>query len=1373
MVGVCVSCASSVACRHACVGGRMCAVVLTAQLGPYAVCVCRVRRLLPVGMRAWAGVCVPSCSVLIWARMRCVCVVCVVCCLSACVRGRAYVCRRAHCSAGPVCGVCVSCASSVACQHACVGGHACAVVLGAQLGPYAVCVCRVRRLLPVGVRAWAGVCVPSCSVLSWARMRCVCVVCVVCCLSACVRGRAYVCRRVRRLLPVGVRAWAGVCVPSCSLLSWARMRCVCVVCVVCCLSACVRGRAYVCRRAHCSAGPVCGVCVSCASSVACRRACVGGRMCAVVLTAQLGPYAVCVRRVRRLLPVGVRAWAGMRVPSCSLLSWARMRCVCVVCVVCCLSACVRGRAYVCRRAHCSAGPVCGVCVSCASSVACRHACVGGRMCAVVLGAQLGPYAVCVRCVRRLLPVGVRAWAGMRVPSCSVLIWARMRCVCVGCVVCCLSACVRGRAYVCRRAHCSAGPVCGVCALCASSVACQRACVGGRMCAVVLGAQLGPYAVCVCRVRRLLPVGVRAWAGMRVPSCSVLIWARMRCVCVGCVVCCLSACVRGRAYVCRRAHCSAGPVCGVCVSCASSVACRRACVGGRMCAVVLTAQLDPYAVCVCRVRRLLPVGMRAWAGVCVASCSLLSWARMRCVCVVCVVCCLSACVRGRAYVCRRAHCSAGPVCGVCVSGASSVACQRACVGGRMCAVVLTAQLGPYAVCVRCVRRLLPVSVRAWAGMRVPSCSLLIWARMRCVCVVCVVCCLSACVRGRACVCRRAHCSAGPVCGVCASCASSVACQHACVGGRMCAVMLAAHLGPYAVCVRRVRRLLPVGMRAWAGVCVPSCSVLSWARMRCVCVVCVVCCLSACVRGRACVCRRARCSAGPVCGVCASCASSVACQRACVGGRMCGVVLAAHLGPYAVCVRCVRRLLPVGMRAWAGVCVPSCSLLSWARMRCVCVVCVVCCLSACVRGRAYVCRRAHCSAGPVCGVCVSGASSVACQRACVGGRMCAVVLGAHLGPYAVCVCRVRRLLPVGVRAWAGMRVPSCSVLIWARMRCVCVGCVVCCLSACVRGRAYVCRRAHCSAGPVCGVCALCASSVACQRACVGGRMCAVVLGAQLGPYAVCVCRVRRLLPVGVRAWAGMRVPSCSVLTWARMRCVCVGCVVCCLSACVRGRAYVCRRAHCSAGPVCGVCVSCASSVACRRACVGGRMCAVVLTAQLGPYAVCVRRVRRLLPVSVRAWAGMRVPSCSVLSWARMRCVCVVCVVCCLSACVRGRACVCRRARCSAGPVCGVCVSCASSVACQHACVGGRMCAVVLTAQLGPYAVCVRRVRRLLPVSMRAWAGMRVPSCSLLSCWSLCRRGAFGVVLNCIMKGNEMLLLYIIYYYLLFLLYTSVAY
>ena len=94
---------------------------------------------------------------------------------------------------------------------------------------------------------------------------------------------------------------------------------------------------------------------------------------------------------------------------------------------------------------------------------------------------------------------------------------------------------------------------------------------------------------------------------------------------------------------------------------------------------------------------------------------------------------------------------------------------------------------------------------------------------------------------------------------------------------------------------------------------------------------------------------------------------------------------------------------------------------------------------------------------------------------------------------------------------------------------------------------------------------------------------------------------------------------------------------------------------------------------------------------------------------------------------RCVCVVCVVCCLSACVRGRAYVCRRAHCSAGPVCGV---------------------------------CVRRVRRLLPVDMRAWAGVCVPSCSLLSCWrldrrrgwSLCRRGAFGVVLNCIMKGNE---------------------
>ena len=295
-------------------------------------------------------------------------------------------------------------------------------------------------------------------------------------------------------------------VPSCSLLSWARMRCVCVVCVACCLSACVRGRACVCRRARCSAGPVCGVCVSCAS-VACRRACVSGHACAVVLAAQLGPYAVCVRRVRRLLPVGVRAWAGMRVPSCSLLSWARMRCVCVVCVACCLSACVRGRACVCRRARCSAGPVCGVCVSCAS-VACRRACVSGHACAVVLGAQLGPYAVCVCRVRRLLPVGVRAWAGVCVPSCSLLSWARMRCVCVVCVVCCLSACVRGRACVCRRAHCSAGPVCGVCVSCASPVACRRACVGGHACAVVLGAQLGPYAVCVCRVR-LLPVGVRA------------------------------------------------------------------------------------------------------------------------------------------------------------------------------------------------------------------------------------------------------------------------------------------------------------------------------------------------------------------------------------------------------------------------------------------------------------------------------------------------------------------------------------------------------------------------------------------------------------------------------------------------------------------------------------------------------------------------------------------------------------------------------------------------------------------------------------------------------------------------------------------------
>ena len=73
------------------------------------------------------------------------------------------------------------------------------------------------------------------------------------------------------------------------------------------------------------------------------------------------------------------------------------------------------------------------------------------------------------------------------------------------------------------------------------------------------------------------------------------------------------------------------------------------------------------------------------------------------------------------------------------------------------------------------------------------------------------------------------------------------------------------------------------------------------------------------------------------------------------------------------------------------------------------------------------------------------------------------------------------------------------------------------------------------------------------------------------------------------------------------------------------------------------------------------------------------------------------------------------------------------------------------------------------------CVCRVRRLLSVGVRAWAGMCVPSCSLLSCWhrdrrrrwSLCRRRAFGVVLNCIMKGNEMLLLYIIYHYLLLLL------
>ena len=44
------------------------------------------------------------------------------------------------------------------------------------------------------------------------------------------------------------------------------------------------------------------------------------------------------------------------------------RCVCVVCVVCCLSACVRERAYVCRRARCSAagvgiGAVAGRCVA--------------------------------------------------------------------------------------------------------------------------------------------------------------------------------------------------------------------------------------------------------------------------------------------------------------------------------------------------------------------------------------------------------------------------------------------------------------------------------------------------------------------------------------------------------------------------------------------------------------------------------------------------------------------------------------------------------------------------------------------------------------------------------------------------------------------------------------------------------------------------------------------------------------------------------------------------------------------------------------------------------------------------------------------------
>ena len=174
----------------------------------------------------------------------------------------------------------------------------------------------------------------------------------------------------------------------CLLIAAGSVVGVCVVCVVCCLSVCVRERAYVCRRVRCSAGPVCGVCVSCASSVACRHACVGGHACAVVLAAHLGPYAVCVRRVRRLLPVGVRAWAGICVPSCSLLSWARMWCVCVVCVVCCLSACVHGRACVCRRARCSSGPVCSVCVSCASSVACQHACVGGHACAVVLAAQL-------------------------------------------------------------------------------------------------------------------------------------------------------------------------------------------------------------------------------------------------------------------------------------------------------------------------------------------------------------------------------------------------------------------------------------------------------------------------------------------------------------------------------------------------------------------------------------------------------------------------------------------------------------------------------------------------------------------------------------------------------------------------------------------------------------------------------------------------------------------------------------------------------------------------------------------------------------------------------------------------------------------------
>ena len=61
-----------------------------------------------------------------------------------------------------------------------------------------------------------------------------------------------------------------------------------------------------------------------------------------------------------------------------------------------------------------------------------------------------------------------------------------------------------------------------------------------------------------------------------------------------------------------------------------------------------------------------------------------------------------------------------------------------------------------------------------------------------------------------------------------------------------------------------------------------------------------------------------------------------------------------------------------------------------------------------------------------------------------------------------------------------------------------------------------------------------------------------------------------------------------------------------------------------------------------------------------------------------------------------------------------------------------------------------------------VCVCRVRRLLPVGMRAWAGICVPLCSLLSCWrldrhrgwSLCRRRALGVVLNCIIgfKGTR---------------------